>query len=144
MPAVLISAIDNKDEVDTSNNNKNQKVCASSCGVNQAYVERVKRQFVDSTQVNANPYYPIHINFKMDVGKWLRWLFIRCVAWPKFADNGTLIKQKAENKWKAINEQLLDKRSRIWEVRCLMKLQKLTKADNDLENQYELEHHKTR
>ena len=128
----------NKADVDTSNKNKNQNqgTCASSCGVNQAYVEKGEACGTGSTQVNANHIIQYPRQPKMDDGKWIAIGSLLGALLGKFADNGTLNKAKeAENKWKAINEQLADKGREIW-GKMPNEAAEADKADNDLESQY--------
>ena len=133
------STLGNKDQVETSNNNKNQNqgTCASSCGVNQAYVEKGEATGTGSTQVNANHIIQYPRQPKMDDGKWIAIGSLLGALLGKFADNGTLNKAKdAENKWKAINEQLADKGRELW-GKMPNEAAEADKADNDLENQYD-------
>lgn len=123
--------------VDNKNGNQTQGTCATSCGVNQAYVEKGEATGTGSTQVNANHIIQYPRQPKMDDGKWIAIGSLLGALLGKFADNGTINKAKdAEGKWKVINEQLADKGREIW-GRMPNEATEADKADNDLENQYD-------
>lgn len=131
------STIGNKDKVENKNGSQSQGTCASSCGVNQAYVEKGEATGTGSTQVNANHIIQYPRQPKMDDGKWIAIGSLLGALLGKFADNGTLRKAKdAEDKWKVINEQLADKGRELW-GKMLKEESEADKADNDLENQYD-------
>lgn len=60
------STLGNKDQVETSNNNKNQNqgTCASSCGVNQAYVEKGEATGTVLHRLMLTTLFSIHGNLK--------------------------------------------------------------------------------
>lgn len=125
-------------EQETANKNQKQEqgTCASSCGVNQAYIEKGDASGTGATQVNANHIIQYPKQPKYTDGKWISLGSLIGALLGKFAEKGSIDKAKeAESNWARINQQLHDKGNELWNL-APAERSRADDADADLENEY--------